>query len=873
MDYDNPAAGGGGWGEADDQSDFTDSERSSKDKRDKILLGSSKKKDKEKKKEKEKETKYNQLGAESSNDEDDVKGSGKSKKKAFKIGLAKKDKKDKKEKETKDKDKDSETKEGKDSKKKEKKDKSKLKLRKSHKTDSDTDKTGNKSDTNNFPPIFGVPLEVAVDRNKCHDGIKLPVVVRECVDYIEAEGLTVEGIYRSSGVKSKITKLKAAYNSRQSVKLGSYEPAVVASLFKLFLRELPEPVLTTKLGAKFEEVSQMKVYSDRRDGLVRLLQELPECNRVLVQWVFVHMGHVIANERMNKMTLQNVSIVLSPTMRISHRVLNCIFEHHAALFSSVKLTRYIPPISGPRDISQLPDSPQAIELEMRKQESLLAELHAEMSSGLMVRGSQREEQLWEQQRIVTQLKRNLRHAKSAKITAPVEQDYEEELNFALQTPSAPTVNNLPTAIDTVKDESKDVTAVAPESSPEEAGDESKEHKVTVQIHRDQETSSVTPASGHVTVIQLNQVPSSTLAVSTPVTTSVVSPPITTTSTTTQLKVIPPPISTSSTKVMPSPPSTVPVMKSSSEKQIPPISDEIKPPSSKPQPMTEQDQVDSGNQSEMTEPALEMTQTSPNSTQQFAQQVVSFSSPILSTKAITGGSGTSQQQLQSKIPLLPPPPPSNKPKAGNRQVTSSRPPGPGLLPPENKLKSKSLPRGLPSDGTVFDSVDSSSDATEDNNNVKQKTSEEKDKNNQRDNLLVEELYLKFQYEELMTLKSELERKKRTERREISELHEEIATMQTLYQYRTYSVDSSEEESDNDQGDTKEQRVEKLKLLNRLSKEKKELEDKKLTLQTKLAEEREACLRLRVNIRLEQERIKRQKLSQFPGIGFGKLNLMD
>lgn len=207
------------------------------------------------------------------------------------------------------------------------------------------------------------------------------------------------------------------------------------------------------------------------------------------------------------------------------------------------------------------------------------------------------------------------------------------------------------------------------------------------------------------------------------------------------------------------------------------------------------------------------------------------------------------------------------------MTSSRPPGTGLVPPENKLKSKSLPRGLPSDGSVFDSVDSSTEASEDNNNVTVKASEEKDKNNQRDALLLEELYLKFQYEELMTLKSELERKKRTERREISELHEEIATMQTLYQYRTYSVDSSEEESDNDQGDTKEHRVEKLKLLNKLSKEKKELEDKKLTLQTKLAEEREACLRLRVNIRLEQERIKRQKLSQFPGIGFGKVNLMD
>ena len=80
-----------------------------------------------------------------------------------------------------------------------------------------------------------------------------------------------------------------------------------------------EPVLTLRLATRFEEVSQLKVYSDRRDGMIQLLAELPDCNRLLVQWVFVHMGHVIANEKMNKMTLQNVSIVLSPTMRISHR--------------------------------------------------------------------------------------------------------------------------------------------------------------------------------------------------------------------------------------------------------------------------------------------------------------------------------------------------------------------------------------------------------------------------------------------------------------------------------------------------------------------------------------------------------------------------
>lgn len=41
------------------------------------------------------------------------------------------------------------------------------------------------------------------------------------------------------------------------------------------------------------------------------------------------------------MTYQNVSIVLSPTMQISHRVLNVLFLNHANLFSSVVIKRLV----------------------------------------------------------------------------------------------------------------------------------------------------------------------------------------------------------------------------------------------------------------------------------------------------------------------------------------------------------------------------------------------------------------------------------------------------------------------------------------------------------------------------------------------------
>lgn len=111
---------------------------------------------------------------------------------------------------------------------------------------------------------------------------------------------------------------------------------------------------------------------------------------------------------------------------------------------------------------------------------------------------------------------------------------------------------------------------------------------------------------------------------------------------------------------------------------------------------------------------------------------------------------------------------------------------------------------------------------------------------------------------MALKSELERRKRSERNEMEDLREEIATMQTLYQYRTYSVDSSESSSDeNSDKDVREEVEELTKVLADLVRENRELEEKRFELCHKIEEERAACVNLRVQIRLEQERIQKKR----------------
>ncbi|KAL7984397.1 hypothetical protein Chor_002967 [Crotalus horridus] len=248
-------------------------------------------------------------------------------------------------------------------------------------------------------PVFGVPLSDAAERTMLYDGIRLPAVFRECIDYVEKHGMKCEGIYRVSGIKSKVDELKAAYDREESPNLEDYEPNTVASLLKQYLRELPENLLTKELMPRFEDACGKSLESEKRQECQRLLKELPECNFLLISWLIVHMDHVIAKELETKMNIQNISIVLSPTVQISNRVLYVFFTHVQEFFGNVVLKPVTKPLrwSNMATMPALPETQESIKEEIRRQ--------------VGIKDLSKEERLWEVQRILTALKRKLREAK------------------------------------------------------------------------------------------------------------------------------------------------------------------------------------------------------------------------------------------------------------------------------------------------------------------------------------------------------------------------------------------------------------------------------------------------------------------------------
>lgn len=99
------------------------------------------------------------------------------------------------------------------------------------------------------------------------------------------------------------------------------------------------------------------------------------------------------------MNRQNLAAALCPSLRTSVRLFTALLHHCKNLFPNTVLYTYIPPLASS---AQLPDDPELMEIELSKQESLLTQIHAEMNAGFI--SKQREELLWEVQRIITQLK-------------------------------------------------------------------------------------------------------------------------------------------------------------------------------------------------------------------------------------------------------------------------------------------------------------------------------------------------------------------------------------------------------------------------------------------------------------------------------------
>lgn len=186
---------------------------------------------------------------------------------------------------------------------------------------------------------FGVPLVSQVP-SSVDDAI--PAIVAKCVAEIDSRGRKIRGLYRVSGVKSKVEKLCQSFETGAGlVDLSDVHPNVIANVLKLYFRQLPEPLLTHRLYPEFIRVAKEfpASTSNRMDDqsvntgstesnlslltnvelqeihqLVAVVSKLPKVHYLTLSFLMHHLKKVADKSSENNMPSSNLGIVFGPTL-------------------------------------------------------------------------------------------------------------------------------------------------------------------------------------------------------------------------------------------------------------------------------------------------------------------------------------------------------------------------------------------------------------------------------------------------------------------------------------------------------------------------------------------------------------------------------
>ncbi|XP_066841593.1 rho GTPase-activating protein 9 isoform X3 [Anser cygnoides] len=179
--------------------------------------------------------------------------------------------------------------------------------------------------------VFGCRLEALCQR----ENATVPRFVRLCVEAVEERGLDVDGIYRINGNLSVIQKLRFAVDQERAVtsdgryvfpeqlcqeeRLSLADPEwsdihVVTGALKLFLRELPEPLVPYGLFNPFIEAVKLPDPQEQVQRVAELVQSMPPPNYATLRYLVAHLCRVMGQADVNRMTCQNIGIVFGPTL-------------------------------------------------------------------------------------------------------------------------------------------------------------------------------------------------------------------------------------------------------------------------------------------------------------------------------------------------------------------------------------------------------------------------------------------------------------------------------------------------------------------------------------------------------------------------------
>ncbi|XP_017579364.1 rho GTPase-activating protein 25 isoform X2 [Pygocentrus nattereri] len=262
--------------------------------------------------------------------------------------------------------------------------------------------------------VFGKGLPDIMAYEKKLGPRLVPMLVEKCAEFIKEHALEEEGIFRLPGQENQVKHFREAFDAGERPSFPSdTDVHTVASLLKLYLRELPEPVVPWTQYQDFLDSSLMldATTAAGKEKLEKQISLLPKVNYNLLSYICRFLFEVQQHSKVNKMSVENLATVMGVNLfkpqvddaismmkgtPMIQKVMTVMIRHHELLFPPSKDVPPSPPptkkaksqkASNPRsfvgwesaecEVSSLSESPEeeevdTPEIERRGQQSFEA---------------------------------------------------------------------------------------------------------------------------------------------------------------------------------------------------------------------------------------------------------------------------------------------------------------------------------------------------------------------------------------------------------------------------------------------------------------------------------------------------------------------
>ncbi|KAI8883976.1 Rho GTPase activation protein [Backusella circina FSU 941] len=166
---------------------------------------------------------------------------------------------------------------------------------------------------------FGRSLEDLANLEENETESFVPRVVLQIVEHISNHGMKKEGIFRKSPSSDELQSVKAEFNRGVQVDLGLHDIDVSAALLKVFIRELPEPLIELKFSEELGALPDASICT--ADVLKKLKAKLndyyaqrPVYYYTLLKYLVEFLDKVSQHSMDNRMNMHNLSVVFTPNI-------------------------------------------------------------------------------------------------------------------------------------------------------------------------------------------------------------------------------------------------------------------------------------------------------------------------------------------------------------------------------------------------------------------------------------------------------------------------------------------------------------------------------------------------------------------------------